>query len=373
VTRRGNGEGTICQRADGRWVAAVSLGGTRRKWLYGATRQQVAEKLTSVLRSQQQGLPVAQGREPLAAYLMRWLETVRPTLRVRTWERYEQILRVHVLPELGRTPLARLGPEQVQRMYASRLEAGSSAMTVRHVHAVLHRALKQALRWGLVPRNVVELADPPRAPRHEIRTLNEGQTRALLDGASGDRLEGLYVVAVTTGMRQGELLALRWRALDLETASLQVRATLQRSREGVAFAEPKTNSSRRRITLTKAAVAALRRHKVRQAEERLRLGEGWSASDLVFTNTAGHPIDGSDLLRSFHALLAGLGLPRIRFHDLRHTAATLLLGRGVHPKIVSEQLGHAQIAITLDTYSHVTPTMQREAAEVLDALLGGVS
>jgi len=369
VGKRGNGEGTICQREDGRWVAAVSLGDGRRKWLYGKTRQEVGEKLTVTLRARQQGLPVAEGRETLAVYLARWLDGVRPSLRARTWERYEQILRVHVVPDVGKIPLARLTPQQVQRLYASRLNAGSSPMTVRHVHAVLHRALEQAVRWGLVARNVVGLTEPPRAARYEWMTLDETQTRRFLEESAGDRLDGLYVLAITTGMRQGELLALRWSDVDLERGFLQVRATLERSSEGVVIAEPKTKSSRRRVTLTKAAVGALRRHKVRQAQERLGLGEAWEGGDFVFTNLAGHTIDGSDLLRSFRALLRRAGLPRIRFHDLRHTAATLLLGRGIHPKIVQEQLGHAQVAITLDTYSHVSPTMQRDAVAALDAVL----
>ena len=171
-------------------------------------------------------------------------------------------------------------------------------------------------------------------------------------------------------MRMGELLALSWRDVDLEGATLQVKATLQRTRDGFTFAEPKPARSRRQVALTIAAVASLKRHRVVQAEERLRLGIAWEENDLVFANEVGRPIEAANLRnRYFWRLLERAGLPRIRFHDLRHTAATLMLGQGVHPKVVSEMLGHSQISITLDLYSHVTPTMQREAAEAMDAAL----
>ncbi len=173
-------------------------------------------------------------------------------------------------------------------------------------------------------------------------------------------------------MRQGELLALRWRHVDLEARTVQVRATLQRADDGFTFAEPKTAHSRRQVALTKTAIVALRRHRGLQLEERLRLGTAWEDNDLVFANEVGRPIEATNLIRrSFHPLLERAGLPRIRFHDLRHTAATLMLGRSVHPKVVAEMLGHSQIAVTLDLYSHVTPTMQREATAALDAVLRG--
>jgi len=241
---------------------------------------------------------------------------------------------------------------------------------VAHLHAVLHRALEQAAQWGLTPRNVAKLVTPPRPARREMATLSPEQARASLEAAEGDRLEALYVLALSTGMRQGELLALRWRDVDLEGGTLQVRATLQRTRDGFQFAEPKTARSRRQVALTKPAVEALRRHRSRQLEERLQMGAAWEDNDLVFANEVGRPIEAGNLIRrSFHPLLDRAGLQHIRFHDLRHTAATLALGKGVHPKIVAEMLGHSQIAVTLDLYSHVTPTMQRQAAEALEAAL----
>jgi integrase len=203
-----------------------------------------------------------------------------------------------------------------------------------------------------------------------MATLSPEQARALLETAEGDRLEALYVLALSTGMRQGELLGLRWRNVDLDGGSLQVRATLQRTRDGFTFSEPKTARSCRQVTLTKQAVEALRGHRSRQVEERLQMGGAWEDNGLVFANEVGRPIEAGNLIRrSFHPLLERAGLPKGRFHDLRHTAATLALGKGVHPKIVAEMLGHSQIAVTLDLYSHVTPTMQRQAADALEAVL----
>jgi integrase len=203
-----------------------------------------------------------------------------------------------------------------------------------------------------------------------MKTLSPEQARTFLQAADGDPLEALYFLALTTGMRQGELLALHWRDVNLDASSLQVRGSLQRTEGGLTVMEPKTPSSRRQVALTRSAVDTLRQHRVAQTEERLRLGPAWEDSGLVFCNEAGRPIDATGMVaRSFLRLLRRADLPRIRFHDLRHSAATLLLGQGVHPKIVSEMLGHSQIAITLDLYSHVTPTMQRQATEAMEAVL----
>jgi integrase len=273
----------------------------------------------------------------------------------------------------GGMRLTRLPPEQLERLYARMLDAGSSARTVRHVHAVLHNALERATKRGRVARNVAQLVDPPAVPRSEKRVLNEDEAQRFLAAIRGDRFEALYLLAISTGMREGELLGLRWQDLDLERGAIQVRQTVAFVKGGgYVFGEPKTAKSRRNVILTAVATAELRRHRMRQAESRLAVGAAWQDLDLVFTNEVGGPVDGSNVLqRHFYPLLARAGLPRIRFHDLRHTCATLLLGRGVHPKVVSEMLGHSTVAITMDTYSHVLPTMQREAAAALDAALGG--
>jgi integrase len=226
---------------------------------------------------------------------------------------------------------------------------------------MLHSAFKLAVRWNAMPLNVTELVlAPPTGQHHEFGTFTAGQVRSFLKAVRGDRLEALYVLAVTTGMRQGELLGLRWQDVDLERRRLQLVRQL------------KTRQSRRAVVLSELAVTALAEHHERQAAERERQGADWEEHGLVFPNTVGGPLDPHNLRqRSFFPLLDRAGLPRIRFHDLRHSCATLLLSEGVHPKIVSDLLGHSQIGITLDLYSHVTVTMQAVAAEAMGRLLGG--
>src|SRR5262249_40765947 len=235
-----------------------------------------------------------------------------------------------------------------------------------------HRALSHAQRRGLLAANVAKLVDPPRPQRREMQSLSPEEARRFLKVVRGDRLEALYVLAITTGMRQGELHALRWRDVDLEGGSLRVTRSIQYVKgQGLRLSSPKTQRSRRQVMLSKVAVTVLARHREAQDRERARQGDKWQDRDFVFTSRHGQPIYATNVVnRWFPKLLAAARLPRIRFHDLRHTAATLLLGQGVHPKIVSEMLGHTSIGITLDLYSHATPTIQKEATAAFDRLLG---
>jgi integrase len=370
--KRGNGEGTISKRSDGRWMARLTLEDGTRKTLYGKTREAVAAKLTDALKSRKDGLPLPSDRYTVRQHFTGWLESVKATLKPRTHQRYEQLIRLHVLPVLGKAPLNKLTPQDLRRLYSGRQDAGLSSTTVHQLHAVVHHALKQALRDGLVARNVADLVSPPRVAQREMQTLSAAQARTLLSHASGERLEAIYVLALSTGMRQGELLALRWKDVDLDCRSVHVLGTLQRTKSGLTISAPKTSGSRRRVALTAIATDALRRHKAAQNEERLRLGGSWEDCDLVFANEVGRPIEAGNLLRrSYWPLLEKAELPRIRFHDLRHTAATLALAQNQNPKKVSEMLGHSKVGITLDLYSHVTPTMQDELADALNAVLSG--
>ena len=375
MRRRGPHEGNIYLRKDGRWEARVHVGWDRgrriRKSFYGTTRQAVQEHLTRALGDLQRGLPVVPDeRQTVEQYLRRWLvEAVQPTLRPRTVTTYEGWVRCHLIPELGRIQLVKLTPQHVQSMMGRALRNGLSPQSVIHLRAVLRRALTQAVRWGILPRNVAALVDPPHVPRYEIRVLSPEEARDFLGIAATDRLGALYTVALAVGLRQGEALALHWEDLDFDRASLTVRYALQRIGGKLRLVEPKSLRSRRTISLPHFAVTAFREQRARQMRERLWAGSRWQEHGFVFTSTLGTPLDGSAVTRRLHRLLGDAGLPQQRFHDLRHSAASLLLVQGVHARVVMEILGHSQISLTLNTYSHVIPALQEDAARRMEELL----
>jgi len=224
---------------------------------------------------------------------------------------------------------------------------------------------------NLMGRNVCDLVDAPRVPKQELQVLDVEQAQQFLEAAKSDPLEALYIAALTTGMREGELLALKWKDIDFQQGTIQVKRTIARVRgQGFKVLEPKTPKSRRSIHLAPMTLEALKHHRIRQRQQRLIAGAAWEEHDWVFCNSLGKPMErGNMVKRSFRRVLTRAGLPQIRFHDLRHSCATLLLSMGVHPKIVQERLGHSQIAVTLDTYSHVLPSLQEEASHRLDTLL----
>jgi integrase len=371
---RGHHEGSVYRRADGRWVATIDLGHQdgrrRRKSFYAGTRAAVAEQLHQALRDHQVGLPVrADERLTTGAYLEQWLAAAQPTMRPRTWQGYALIVRRHWLPAVGRVPLTRLTPGQVQAVLNAKIAAGAAAQTVRNVHAVLRRALNRAVRDGILARNVSSVIDLPQRVAHEAPTISPELARAILAAVSGDSLDALVTLVLASGLRQGEALALRWSDVDLDAGSLTVRRTLLRMGGVVSFSEPKTPRSRRTLALPAGIVSALRAHRARQAQRRLWSGSRWVDGDLVFTSSIGTPLTGGDVTKRFQALLAAAGLPRMRFHDLSHGCASLLLTQGIHPRVVMEQLGHSTIALTMNTYSHVIPALQRDAADRMDAML----
>lgn len=370
MSKRGPGEGTIYRRKDGRWEASIRVDGVRHS-SYSRIRVEAAAWLKQALRLLDEGLPIASSKDTMAKFLTDWLETMSQTIRPRTLDRYEQFVRLHIVPEIGRIQLAKLAPTHLQAMYAARGKAGLSPRTVHHLHAFLHRVLADAVAWGLVSRNVSDFARPPRVPAVKMAALAPEQAKQLLQAAKDNRLESLYVLAISTGMRQGELLGLRWADIDLGNEVLRVSGTLARTRtEGLRVDEPKTKGSRREIAIGPPEVSALRRHHRRQAAERLAAGPNWQSNDFVFSTSTGVPIEASNLIRrSFVPLLAQAKLPKMRFNDLRHTAASLMLAQGIPAKVVAERLGHSNIGITLDTYAHALPNMQREAARIMDELL----
>jgi integrase len=331
----------------------------------------VAAKLAKAISDREGGLAFDAKNLMLGEYLDLWLEdSVKDTVRLTTYQGYERIVRLHIKPTLGRVKLDILTPAHLRGLYRDRLEAGLAPRMVQLVHTTLHKALKQAVADGLVPRNVAGAVKAPQPPGKETKPLAPEQARALLKAAREDRLETLYVLAVTTGMRQGEFLGLKWDDVDLETGTIQVRRTLSTTGGGFRFTAPKTAKGRRSIKLPESALSSLRKHCEIQLEEKDRVTGLWKDHGLVFTTQVGTPISRQDLItRSFKPLLQRASLPNIRFHDLRHTCATLLLGRGVHAKLVQELLGHATISVTLDTYSHVLPSMGDRTATAMEDVL----
>ncbi len=368
--KRANGEGSITKYKDGRWCGRYTVqtvDGPKRKAVYGKTKAEVREKLTKALAERDSGLVFEAENPTVKSYLERWLEdSVKDSVKQSTYESYEYMVRRHLVPAFGSKRLRNLSPAQVQNLYRQKLDSGLSRRTVQLIHTTLYKALKQAMKWGLVPRNVAEAVDAPRPQKKEIHPLAPEQVKRFLEAAQGDRLEALYVLAVTTGLREGELLGLRWQDVDLQRRAVRVRQQLTRTRSGLSFTTPK-NGKGRNVAIMDLTVAALKAHRKRQADERSKMGDLWQDTHLVFTSVTGTPLDVGNLTnRSFRPLLERASLPRIRFHDLRHTFATLFLSNGTHPKIVQEMLGHANISMTMDTYSHVLPNMQGEAVDKVE-------
>ena len=292
-------------------------------------------------------------------------------MRRWTYLGYEVHVRLHLKPTLGDIRLEQLTPLHVQALLNRKLQDGLSPKSVRYIRGTLRNALNQAVRWGLVSRNAAALVDPPRVERYEIKPFTPDEARSFLSAIRGDRLEALYSVALTMGLRQGEALGLRWREIDLELGYLRVSKQLQRIDGKLQLVDPKTVGSRRTLVLPSSIVAKLRDHRIRQLDERLRAGANWRETDLVFSAMDGGALEGSTVTRSFHARLGAAGIAQRRFHDLRHSCATLLLVQGVSPRVVMDVLGHSEIGMTMNTYSHVIPELRRDAADRMDDLIRG--
>jgi integrase len=383
--KRGNGEGSIYRRANGTWAAQYTVWTAKerkRRSVSGKTRAEVSRKLTEAMANRDGGFVYDAGTLTVGEYLDKWLaDSVKGTVKETTYANYSYIVRVHISPALGRMRLKGLTPAHVREFYGEKTHSNLSPATVRKMHVVLRKALSHAVSDGLIWRNAADSVKSPRvsAPGEEIKPLNLGECAAFLEASRGERLEALYVLAVHCGLREGELLALRWEDVDLEAAkpALLVRRTLTRGENGRGWVlGGSTKSGKgRRVRLTQQAVAVLKQHRKRQLEERMRLAGLWQDHGLVFPNEIGFLFNPSNLRnRSFKRIKARAGVREdLRFHDLRHTCATLLLTEGVNVKVVSEMLGHASITITLNTYAHVLPDMQDSAAEAMEAAFGTMS
>ncbi len=395
--RRGSGEGLVRERADGRWEGRLSLGweGGKRKTksYFAPTQAEVIDKLLAARSDHSRGLPIASKAQTLGAFLDDWLEqSLKPRAKSRAFESFSTIAKKHIHPSLGKIQLAKLTPQHIQRLLADKAKAvkddqgnvttkALSPASIANIRTVLRSALAQAVKFNLIARNPAALVDAPRVPHKEILPLDAAQANRLLEAAQGNRYEAVYVLALMLGLRRGEILGLRWSDVSLENRTLRISQSLQRLRTDseergkktqLRATETKSDGSRRSIALPDSVVKVLKSHRARQAEERLAAGTEWlDTMGLVFTTATGRPIEPVLLHREYKVLLEKAELPKsTRFHDLRHSAASLLLAQGVPPKMIADLLGHSRIGITMDLYGHILPAMRRETADVMDQILG---
>lgn len=376
MSKRGQNEGSIYKRKDGRWAAALNLGyqggKLKRKTFYGEMRAEVADKLASALNDLKKGIPIITERQSVGRFLDRWLEDcIKPTVRPNTYYSYEQNVRLHLKPELGRIELTKLSPQHIQAFMNSLLKDGRSPRLVQYLRSVLRCALGQALKWNLVTRNVATLVDPPRYVKPDVVPFSSEQINSFLQASSEDRLRTLFLVMLSMGLRKGEALGLRWQDVDLESGVMRVQNSLQRIEKKLQLVDLKTKRSRRTLPVPESLVSALKAHRVRQLEEKMLAGERWKETGLVFATTVGTPLNPRNVLRSFHRLLAKANIPRQGVHNLRHSCASLLLEQNVHARTLMDILGHSRISVTMDTYAHVMPPTMLEAANVMNSVLAG--
>ncbi|HLI50999.1 MAG TPA: site-specific integrase [Thermomicrobiaceae bacterium] len=375
--RRGRGEGSIHQReSDGRWTGALDLGyrggKRRRRYVYGATRDEVAKKLRKLASDHDTGRALFSDRQKLGDYLADWLaDTVEPSAAPRTYESYEMICRVHLTPALGRIPLGKLTPRDVQRFLNDARDQGRSPRSVAYYRAVLRKALNDAISWGLIERNPAEPVSPPRQRKPKKRYLMPDEAERLAGAVAEDPLGPLVMTTLGLGLRMGEVLGLRWRDIDHEARTVDLRTQLQRVKgQGLVLSPLKSENAEATVPLPDIVVDALKAQRKRLAELRLKAGPVWQDHDLVFPSTIGTPRDPNNLERAWRKLAERVGLDWLNFHGLRHGFGSLLAARKVHPRVAMQQMRHSQLSLTMEIYTHVAPELAREAAAEIDRALG---
>jgi integrase len=370
--------GSIIKRGKSSYTIVLNLGtdphtGKRKQqWVsVKGTKKEAEKKLAELLYQLDTGTFMRPSKTTLAEYLEKWLaDYAKPNLSPRGFERYAGIIRKHLIPDMGSITLTQLRPEHLQKHYTARLNSGLSARTVRYHHAVIHKALQTAVKWGLVSRNVADGVDMPRIRRTEMQTWDEDDVNRFLEAAKDNPYYALFYTALYTGMRRSELLGLKWSDVDFILSQVYINRSLHHLKDGsYVFTQPKSAKSRRSIALPPSAILVLKKHRETQKLERTLLGVPLTDDELVFSQFDGRPLRPNTVTRAWAMLAARAGVKVIRLHDARHTHASLMLKQGIHPKIVQERLGHASIQMTLDTYSHVAPGLQQAAAEGFDRLL----
>ena len=353
--RRSKGEGSIYLRPDGLWVAQVTLADGKRKKKYSKVQKDVREWLQTQRNQLRDGVWVKDDTLTVANFFDRFLnDTLKLKLKANTFESYSDIVRLHIKPTIGNIKLVELRPYHLQELYKKKVDSGLSKRTVQYIHAVIHRGLEQAFKWGIVSRNVSDLAVAPHPQRKEMRVLTPQECRLFLDTVKNDRLYPFYAVAIGCGLRLGEILALNWEDINFENGTVSIKRAMQKVKNKNVLGEPKSEKARRSVSIPSFVLESLKNKK----------GTG-----LMFATRNGTSFSHRNIERHFKKSLVKSGLPEIRFHDLRHTFASIMLSQNVHPKTVQEALGHSSIVLTLDTYSHIMPGMQKEAASKLDLVL----
>jgi len=366
-------KGSIRKKSKNSWQIQVyedGMEGKHRKFITVHGKKSDAQKtLNELLVSMEKGIPIASGRLTVAEHLKNWLEGyVKTNCSQRTLESYRSTAEHHFIPALGHIQLKHLHPQAIQAYYGKACEK-LSAKSVLYHHRILKESLKYAVRQGYLGRNPCDLVDPPKPRQKPMRTLTPEELKTLLETASGNQFYPVIYTAVSTGLRQAELLGLRWRDIDLDLQSISVCQTLYKRCGVCEFKEPKTSHSKRRVSMTAKLADYLSEYKGEKESLSLHLGRLLKPDDLVFSNIEGKPIDPGVLSHSFARLVKQAGLQSVRFHDLRHTFASLMLLRGAKPKVISEALGHSSVAFTMDTYSHIIEGMQEDAMALLDEIL----
>ncbi|HPG14406.1 MAG TPA: tyrosine-type recombinase/integrase [Microthrixaceae bacterium] len=364
------------------YLGRDATGKKQQKWVGGhRSKKEAEDALVEALERLRTGMWLDPGATTLGAYLDEWLAAMESNVLDTTFRAYEQSMRNWVVPRLGHIRLAEVSPMHLRTLQTELLKngrvdgaGGLSARSVASCRRVLKKALKDAVRWGLIIRNPMEAVDPPRVVDAEMVTWNDAQARTFLDAVRDHPQYAMWVLLLTTGLRRGEVAAVRWDDLDLDQASMAIVRNRVSAGRGAAVSthQPKTRRGRRNVAIDSTTIEVLRSHRRSQAEERLRLGPAWDDSGYVFVGADGSPLHPDTITGEFKKLTKDLNVPRIRLHDLRHTSATLALKAGVHPKVVSERLGHATVSITLDLYSHVLDGLQAEAAEQIGAAVFGL-
>ncbi|MFF3582254.1 site-specific integrase [Streptomyces mirabilis] len=370
--RNPNGAGSIWQRKDGRFEARVYVpqpdGTRKRKTVYGSTWDECDEKRQELVRRDRQGIPTPSRSAKLSEWLPYWLEEyIRPQRKRTTYVKYEMHVRLYLVPLLGSRRLESLTTANVRQMI-SKVTEQASAATAKEAHRVLRTALTAACRDELISRNVVQLVPAPRVEPRELHPWSLDETLTFLEAARTDPLYPAFVLAVALGLRRGEILGLQWRDVDLDRRTLTVRTTLNRGGKEL-YLDTTKNRRARVIPIPLMCVAPLRWQRLRQTARRDAIGADWHDSDHVFTTRSGRPIEPRNLYRSFLRIAASAGLPQVRLHDTRHGCASLLFAAGVAPRTVMEILGHSQIAVTMNVYTHVSDDNRREAMGHMDRLL----